>query len=635
MTETIKLTVAQAIVKFLNQQYYSVDGKEEPFVEGFFGIFGHGNVLGLAQALQEDPGHLKVYQGKNEQGMSHAASAFARQNLRQKIFAVTASAGPGSANIVTAAGTAAANNIPLLIFPADVFATRQPDPVLQQIEVDYSPTITTNDAFKPVSKFWDRIERPEQLMGSLIKGFEVLTNPATTGPVTICLPQDVEGMSYDYPVEFFNKRVHHLKRVSPDNQELQSASRLIAKSKNPILVVGGGAKYSEAQEVIKEFATKFNVPIVETHAGKSTIDSDFEYNLGGLGILGTSAANIAMKRSDLVIGLGTRYTDFTTSSKTIFNSEAQFININLNRVQTYKFDAVQMVADVKKSLEMLIDAVGDYRSKINNLADLKNDWNDERNRLANIKFDDKNFEPEIKGQFDQVLLNKYSAQLNTEYTQTRALIKLNDLIKDSTIVAAAGSLPGDVQRIWETNKFNTYHMEYGYSTMGYEVSGALGVRLADENEEVYALVGDGSFVMLHSELLTSLQYNKKINIILFDNSGFGSINNLQMGHGSRSYGTEFRDYKNDVINVDYAKIAEGYGAVSYKVNNEADLIAAISDAKKQSRSTLIEIKVLPKTMTEGYDNSWWRVGLSEVSDREQIDRLVSEQNEMLKNAKQY
>lgn len=363
MGEKIRLTTAQALVKFLNQQYISVDGVETPFVEGVFHIYGHGNVLGLGEALENNPGRLKSYQGKNEQGMAHAATAFARQNLRQKIFAVSASAGPGSANMVTAAGTAFANNIPVLFLPADTFATRQPDPVLQQLEHEHSTDLTTNEAFKAVSRYWDRIDRPEQLMSALIRAFEVLTNPATTGPATICLPQDVEAMAYDYPVNFFNKRVHYVDRKLPTQRELDGAIAAIKQSKRPVLLVGGGAKYSEAREELVALSEKANIPIVETHAGKSTVEFTHPNNLGGNGILGTSAANKAVMNADLIIGIGTRYTDFTTSSRTLFDfDKTTFLNINVNRGQAYKFDGFQVVADAKAALQSINKNIGDYQS---------------------------------------------------------------------------------------------------------------------------------------------------------------------------------------------------------------------------------------------------------------------------------
>lgn len=636
--ETIRLTTAQALVKFLNQQYIDVDGVETPYVEGIFHVFGHGNVLGLGQALADDPGHLKSFNGKNEQGMAHSAIAFARQNLRKKIFGVTTSAGPGAANLITAAGTALADHIPVLFLPADTFSTRQPDPVLQQIEMPESVAYTTNDAFKAVSKYWDRIERPEQLMSAMIHAFETLTNPVTMGPVTICLPQDVEGQAFDYPVSFFEKRVHYLNRVLPTEREILGAVKRIQESEHPVIIVGGGCKYSEAGEILKKIASNHHIPLVATHAGKSTVSSDFEYNLGGLGILGTSAANKAVMEADLVIGIGTRYTDFTTASKTIFkNEKVKFLNINVSRIQAYKMDAFQVVGDAKGTLEKIEPLFKDYQTKFDTeLKDWKEEWNTERNRLKEAHFNSSSYSPEIKDQFDQEILNDYSLALSTKLTQTEVLVHLNDMVdEDAIVIAAAGSLPGDLQRLWNPKKENTYHLEYGYSCMGYEIGGAVGVRLAEPKKEVYALVGDGSFLMLHSELVSSLQYGNKINIVLFDNAGFGCINNLQMDNGIRSYGTEFRYEDDRIMNINYAKIAEGYGAKSYRVSTISGLKEAIEDAKKQDQSTLIEVKVLPKSMTDGYDGSWWNVGISEVSNSDRTQQVLSEKKEKLSKEARY
>ncbi|HWO97085.1 MAG TPA: 3D-(3,5/4)-trihydroxycyclohexane-1,2-dione acylhydrolase (decyclizing) [Bacillus sp. (in: firmicutes)] len=635
---TIRLTTAQALIKFLNQQYVHIDGQEFPFVEGIFNIFGHGNVLGIGQALEQDSGHLKVIQGKNEQGMAHAAIAYSKQMLRKKIYAVTTSSGPGSANLVTAAGTALANNIPVLLLPADTYATRQPDPVLQQMEQEHSIAITTNDALQPVSRYWDRVTRPEQLMSALIRAFEVMTDPAKAGPATICISQDVEGEAFDYDEKFFEKRVHYIDRKSPNDRELNGAVELIKASKKPVVVVGGGAKYSEAREALIEFSERYNIPLVETQAGKSTVESSFQNNLGGLGITGTQAANRAAQQADLIIGVGTRFTDFATSSKTIFNFETtKFLNINVSRMQAYKLDAFPVVADAKSTFEALIPMLEGYVSEFGDtIAELKEEWLAERKRLSEVVFNRESFDPEIKNHFSQETLNEYADALNTELVQTTALIAINDTIDpDSIIICAAGSLPGDLQRLWHAEVPNTYHLEYGYSCMGYEVSGTLGLKLADPSKEVYTIVGDGSFLMLHSELVTAIQYNKKINVLLFDNSGYGCINNLQMDFGNGSYYCEFRTDDNQILNIDYAKLAEAYGAKAYRANTVEELKAALEDAKKQDKSTLIEMKVLPKTMTDGYEGSWWNLGVPEVSNRESIQRAYELKQEKLKKAKQY
>ncbi|WIG46892.1 3D-(3,5/4)-trihydroxycyclohexane-1,2-dione acylhydrolase (decyclizing) [Bacillus halotolerans] len=637
MGKKIRLTTAQALIKFLNQQYIHVDGKEEPFVEGIFTIFGHGNVLGIGQALEQDAGHLKVYQGKNEQGMAHAAMAYSKQMLRSKIYAVSTSVGPGAANLVAAAGTALANNIPVLFIPADTFATRQPDPVLQQMEQEYSAAVTTNDALKPVSRYWDRVTRPEQLMSSLLRAFEVMTDPAKAGPATICISQDVEGEAYDFDESFFVKRVHYIDRMQPSERELQGAAELIKASKNPVILVGGGAKYSGARDELIAISEAYDIPLVETQAGKSTVEADFPNNLGGMGITGTLAANKAARQADLIIGIGTRYTDFATSSKTAFDfDKAKFLNINVSRMQAYKLDAFQVVADAKVTLGKLRGLLEGYRSEFGStIKELKDEWLAERERLSKVTFKREDFDPEIKHHFSQEILNEYADALNTELPQTTALLTINETIaEDSVIICSAGSLPGDLQRLWHSNVPNTYHLEYGYSCMGYEVSGTLGLKLAHPDREVYSIVGDGSFLMLHSELITAIQYNKKINVLLFDNSGFGCINNLQMDHGSGSYYCEFRTDDNQILNVDYAKVAEGYGAKTYRANTVEELKAALEDAKKQDVSTLIEMKVLPKTMTDGYD-SWWHVGVAEVSEQESVQKAYEAKEKMLESAKQY
>jgi len=639
MANTIRLTTAQAVVKFLNNQYVYCDGEEIPFVEGIFNIFGHGNVLGIGQALQEDPGHLNVIQGKNEQGMAHAATAFAKEKLRKQIYAVTSSVGPGSANLVTASATALANNLPVLFLPGDTFASRQPDPVLQQIEQEHSTSTTTNDALKPVSRYWDRVERPEQLMSALLRAFEVLTNPVSAGPVTISIAQDVEGEAFEYDKVFFEKRVHYIDRISPVQETINRATEAIKKGEKPLLVIGGGAKYSGAGEAIADFANKYGVGLVETQAGKSTVVADHPYNMGGLGVTGTLSANLAAKDADVIIGVGTRYTDFTTSSKTAFNyTDAQFININVSRMQTYKMDAIQLVGDAKATIELLSEALEGYESAFRiDLETFKKQWNDERKRLSQIDVDltDENYRPEIDDGLGKEQLKKYEETLETNYAQTRALIRVNELIDPTSyVITSAGSLPGDMHRIWNPTVENTYHVEYGYSTMGYEIAGALGVKLAHPNQEVYSMVGDGSFLMLHTELVTALQYGHKMNIVLFDNSGYGCINNLQLEHGGNSYCTEFTKPNGSVFSVDYAQVAKGYGLNTYTANNDAELEEAIKHSKQSDVSTLIHVKVLPKTMTDGYEG-FWNVGVSEVSSSDIVEQRAEEMLQKRQQAKQY
>lgn len=643
--QTVRMTTAQALVKFLNQQYVEFDGKQQKFIKGIFTIFGHGNVVGLGQALEEDAGELEVYQGRNEQGMANAAMAFAKQKHRKQIMACTSSVGPGSANMITSAATASANNIPVLLLPGDVFATRQPDPVLQQIEQTHDLSISTNDAFRAVSKYWDRVNRPEQLMTAMIQAMRVLTNPADTGAVTICLPQDVQGEAWDFPSYFFQKRVHRIERRLPTKVSLADAVEMIKRKKKPIMICGGGVRYAEAAEELKQFAEAFRIPFGETQAGKSAIESNHPYNLGGIGVTGNVAANTIAKEADLVIGIGTRFTDFTTASKQLFqNKEVEFLNINISEFHANKLDALKVIADAKEALLALIDELQaiDYQSSYTvEIADAKEAWEKELARLHNVCFTDQDFKPEVEGHFDENL-NEYVDALGTQLTQTAVIGQINTLLdEDTIIVGAAGSLPGDLQRMWAANKPNTYHMEYGYSCMGYEVAGALGAKLAEPSKEVYAMVGDGSYQMLHSELVTSLQENKKINVLLFDNSGFGCINNLQMGNGMGSFGTEFR-YRNQetrkldgaIMKIDFAASAAGYGVKTYRVTSIEQLQEALKDAKKQTVSTLIDIKVLPKTMTNGYD-SWWHVGVAEVSNSQSVQTAYESKVSNLQKARSY
>ncbi|PEJ11481.1 3D-(3,5/4)-trihydroxycyclohexane-1,2-dione acylhydrolase (decyclizing) [Bacillus wiedmannii] len=643
--QTVRMTTAQALVKFLNQQYVEFDGKQQKFIKGIFTIFGHGNVVGLGQALEEDAGELEVYQGRNEQGMANAAMAFAKQKHRKQIMACTASVGPGSANMITSAATASANNIPVLLLPGDVFATRQPDPVLQQIEQTHDLSISTNDAFRAVSKYWDRVNRPEQLMTAMIQAMRVLTNPADTGAVTICLPQDVQGEAWDFPSYFFQKRVHRIERRLPTKASLADAVEMIKRKKKPVMICGGGVRYAEAAEELKQFAETFHIPFGETQAGKSAIESSHRYNLGGIGVTGNVAANTIAKEADLVIGIGTRFTDFTTASKQLFqNEEVEFLNINISEFHANKLDALKVIADVKEALRALIDElqVMDYQSSYTvEIGDAKEAWETELARLHNIRFTDQEFTPEVEGHFDGNL-NEYVDALGTHLTQTAVIGQINTLLDEGAIiVGAAGSLPGDLQRMWTSRKPNTYHMEYGYSCMGYEVAGALGAKLAEPSKEVYAMVGDGSYQMLHSELVTSLQENKKINVLLFDNSGFGCINNLQMGNGMGSFGTEFR-YRNQetrkldgaIMKIDFAASAAGYGVKTYHVTSLEQLQEALIDAKKQTVSTLIDIKVLPKTMTNGYE-SWWHVGIAEVSKSQSVQAAYESKVSNLQQARSY
>ena len=614
----MKLTMAQALVKFLDNQYVSFDGKETKFVKGIFGIFGHGCVVGIGQALEQGGHNLTYYQGHNEQGMAHAAIAFAKQKHRREIIACTSSIGPGALNMVTACGTATANRIPLLVLPGDTFACRQPDPVLQQIEQPTAVSTTANDAFRAVCKYWDRIERPEQLMTACINAMRVLTSPADTGAVCIAMPQDVEAEAFDYPDYFLQKRVWYIDRQLPSKREAEAAAEMIKAAKKPMMIVGGGVTYSESWKAALAFAEKFNIPIGETQAGKGQIPYDHPLNMGGVGVTGGAAANAIAKQTDLVIAVGTRLTDFTTCSKWGFqNPDVKMLSVNVCAFDAFKMDSTAVLADAKEGLDAIAALLGDYKSA----------WTTEY--------------AEAQKAYHAEIDRMYSIQLKDGFSQTRALGIINDFAaNDAIAMGSSGSLPGCMQRLWKSKGENTYHMEYGFSCMGYEICGALGAKLAAPDKDVYTFVGDGSFLMLHSELYTAVQEKAKINVMLFDNEGWGCIENLQNNQGTDTFGTRFTRRTDsgfldgDVIMTDYAKIAEGYGCKSYRVTNEEELKAALEDSKNYDIPVLFDIKVAHKSMSDGYD-SWWRVGVAEVSTSETVQKAYEEMSAEIKKARLY
>lgn len=637
------MTMAQALVKFLDNQYISFDGVETKFVEGVFTVFGHGIVVGLGQALDEDRGSLKVFQGKNEQGMAHCATAYAKQNNRRKIIACSSSIGPGSANMVTAAATATVNHIPLLLLPADTFSTRQPDPVLQQFEQPGSLSITTNDAFKPVCRYWDRVSRPEQLMTAMINAMRALTDVGNMGAVCVSVPQDVEGESYDYPDSFFEKRVHRIARPVPQPEEIDDIASIIANAEKPLVICGGGVRYSEAGEELCSFCEKFNIPYADTQSGKSATKSSHYLNLGGIGVTGNAAANSIAKDADVIIGIGTRFSDFTTASKSLYqNPNVKFVTINTSRFDAYKLDAVKCVGDAKRSIKALTEKLEklSYKSGYTNeIKEAKDAWAKEMKRLADYRYGE-SFEPMIKAGYESSI-EDFVKMTGSNITQTSAVALIREVISpDAIAVAAAGSLPGCLQRMWTTDVKDSYNMEYGYSCMGYEIAGALGSKLAEPDREVYAFCGDGSYLMLHSELITSIQEKKKINVLLFDNSGFGCINNLQMSNGIGNLATEFRsrddngELLGNFVPIDFAKCASGYGVKAYTAKNLDELRFALEDSKKQTVSTLIDIKVLPKTMTDGY-GAWWHVGIASTSSKKSVNEAYENKKKNLNKARKY
>jgi Acetolactate synthase len=640
------MTTAQALVRFLDNQYVSFDGRENKFVEGIFTIFGHGIVCGLGEALDSAQSGglsgLKVYQGKNEQGMAHAAMAFAKQNNRRKIIACSSSIGPGAANMITAAATATVNHVPLLLFPADAFSTRQPDPVLQQFEQVSSLAITTNDAYRAVCRYWDRIARPEQLMSAMINAMRVLTDTAETGAVCISLPQDVEGECYDFPEEFFRKRVHRIVRCVPAEEELAEAAERLLAAKKPLVICGGGVRYSEAGEALEQFCQEFAIPFAETQSGKTACLSSHPCNLGGLGVTGNSAGNDIAREADLIVGIGTRFSDFTTASKSLFGEGAEIVAVNTSRFDAYKLGAVKVVADAKLAILELGKRLrrAGYRSGYSEeIKAAKEGWEKEMAFLSSYSYDE-DFKPLI-GAGDPRTIPEFHKMTKSILTQTAVVARVRELIPaDAICVGAAGSLPGDLQRMWTSDIRYSYNMEYGYSCMGYEIAGALGSKLAEPAREVYAMCGDGSYLMLHSELVTSIQEHRKINVLLFDNSGFGCINNLEMSNGIGNLATEFR-YRDqegkllgDLIPIDFAACAAGYGVKTYRVKNMEELDAALKDSLGQEVSTLIDIKVLPKTMTDGY-GAWWHVGVAGVSENEKVRGAHENKQKNLEKARKY
>lgn len=619
MGNTVRLTMAQALVKFLTRQYLDVDGKQEQYVRGVLGIFGHGNAVGLGQALEQYKDEITFIPGKNEQEIAHVGVAFAKQMRRRAIYACTASIGPGSLNMVTAAGTASVNRIPILLLPSDAYADRQPDPVLQQLEHDSDYSATVNDAFRAISRYFDRIERPEQLMTAMLNAMRVLTDPAKTGAVTVCIPQDVQGEAYDYPEEFFARRVWYPERLVPAEGAIERAAELIAGSRRPLIVSGGGVRYSDAGQNVEEFARAFSIPVAETQAGKGEVSGQLETYVGCGGICGTLSANLLAKEADLVLFIGTKLNDFVTNSKAGYAPDAKFVSINVSRMDALKLDAVSVVADAKlgtAALQKKLAGLNYHAGWGDRIAEVRAAWKKERDSLRTL---------EAAGALDQ----------------TRVLMELNELLKDDNIVSASGSLPSDLERVWEVNRQGAYHLEYGFSCMGYEVSGALGVKMAEPEREVYAFVGDGGFMMGHSDLYTSIQERKKINVLLFNNAGHQCIHNLEVSQGMEMFGTEFRYREKplgapdgDYIDVNYATLASAYGCRTWRVRTVEELKAVVAESRKADVSTLIEIMVLPGTMTKGYEN-FWRVGTAQVSAKESVHAARERLDRVVKTLRKY
>jgi 3D-(3,5/4)-trihydroxycyclohexane-1,2-dione acylhydrolase (decyclizing) len=603
---TIRLTVGQALVRFLAAQRTERDGTEHRLIEGYLGIFGHGNVAGIGQALLEAAvsGERCPYlQGRNEQAMVHAAAAYARTRNRMSTLACTSSIGPGATNMVTGAALATISRLPVLLLPGDVFATRVADPVLQQLEYPGGLDVSVNDAFRPVSRFFDRVWRPEQLPAALLGAMRVLTDPAETGAVTLALPQDVQAQAWDWPAELFRERVWHVPRTPPDPAAIARAVPVIAAARRPLIVAGGGVLYSEACAALRDFAEATGIPVAQTQAGKSSLRSDHPLCVGAVGATGTTAANELAADADVVIGVGTRWTDFTTASRSAFADAAvKFVNLNVTAVDATKHAGVAVVADARAGLEAL-------RTELRGrgwVAD--NSW---RGRAT-----------ELRRRWDAAVEAAYMTPHRPLPAQAEVLGAVNDAAGDSGIVlTAAGSMPGDMHKLWRTGEPGTYHVEYGYSCMGYEIAGGLGAKLACPEREVFVLVGDGSYLMMASELVTAVQEGIKLIVVCVDNHGFASIGNLSESVGSQRFGTSYRfrgtggRLDGDFLPVDLAANASSLGADVLRTHTIEELRAALVKAKDSARTTVVCIETDPSVPAPSSE-SWWDVPVAEVAELE-------------------
>ncbi|GAA4702704.1 3D-(3,5/4)-trihydroxycyclohexane-1,2-dione acylhydrolase (decyclizing) [Pseudonocardia yuanmonensis] len=611
MGETIRLTVAQATVRFLAAQYSERDGEEQKLFAGCFGIFGHGNVAGLGQALLQaellDPGALPYVLGRNEQAMVHSAVAYARMRDRLQTWAVSSSVGPGATNMVTGAALATINRIPVLLLPADTFADRSASPLLQELELPSAGDVTVNDAFRPVSKYFDRVWRPEQLPAALLSAMRVLTDPVETGAVTVCFPQDVQAQAHDWPVELFAKRVWHVARPLPEKAALARAVEIIRSAERPLVVAGGGVHYSGATAALAAFAEATGIPVGQSQAGKGTLVYDHPQCLGAIGSTGTTAANAIARDADVVIGIGTRYSDFTTASRTAFqNPDVRFVNVNVAPIDAVKHSGASVLADARETLEALLPLLDGY-----SVADgykerytaLDAEW------TATVKAV---YEPEVPANGAGGLL-----------TQNEVIGMVNELSDPrDVVVCAAGSMPGDLHKLWQTRDAKGYHVEYGYSCMGYEVAGGLGVRMACPDRDVFVMVGDGSYLMMATELATAVQEGIKIITVLVQNHGFASIGSLSESLGSQRFGTKYR-YRSaetgrldgDVLPLDLAANAESFGIRVIRTKTPEDFAAAIGEAKAASDSTVIYVETDPLIGAPDSE-SWWDVPVSAVSELE-------------------
>ncbi|HMF97194.1 MAG TPA: 3D-(3,5/4)-trihydroxycyclohexane-1,2-dione acylhydrolase (decyclizing) [Vicinamibacterales bacterium] len=620
----VRLTMAQALVRFLTKQRTSRDGREQPLFGGMFGIFGHGNVAGIGQALQEHRDEMPYYLPRNEQAMVHTAAAYAKTHNRLRTLACTSSIGPGATNMITGAAAATINRVPVLLLPGDIFAGRRPAPVLQQLESSSSQDVSVNDCFKPVSRYWDRIERPEQIVTSLPEAMRVLTSPSETGTVTLALPQDVQAEAYDYPAALFEPRVWTVPRARADRDRLQEAAALVRASRRPMIIAGGGAIYSEATPALRAFVDGTGIPVGETQAGKGALPEPHPLVVGGVGATGTRAANVLARDADLVIVVGSRLSDFTTASKTAFQHEhVRFVAINVAEIDAHKHAAMPLIGDARVVLEELGELVAGYHvgtDYTETIGHLTAEWRAEVERVCAPARPALPARPGLPARPAPA-----APPAPPALTQAEVIGVLQSVLTpNDTIVCAAGSLPGDLHKLWRARDPKAYHLEYGYSCMGYEIAGGLGVKMAAPERGVYVLVGDGSYLMMAQEIATAVQERVAITIVVFDNQGFASIGGLSASVGCAGFGTRYRsrnhltgELDGDVLSIDFASNAASLGAHACCVDTLEALRSALAAAKKEPGPSVIVVPIDRDAKVGGYE-SWWDVPVAAVSTMDDV-----------------
>jgi 3D-(3,5/4)-trihydroxycyclohexane-1,2-dione acylhydrolase (decyclizing) len=597
MAKTIRLTMAQAVTRFMTAQMTEIDGEKLPIFGGVWAIFGHGNVAGIGEALWQVRDRLPTFRAHNEQAMAHAAIAYGKANFRRRFMAATSSIGPGATNMVTAAALAHVNRLPVLLLPGDVFANRLPDPVLQQVEGFADGTVSANDAFRPVSRYFDRITRPEQIIPALTRAMQVLTDPADCGPVTLSLCQDVQAEAYDYPASFFDERVWTQRRPRADLHELKLAAAALKKAKKPLIVAGGGVLYSQASAALAKFVEATGIPVCETQGGKSSLPDDHALNMGAVGVTGTTASNRLAEEADLVLAIGTRLQDFTTGSWALFKNDGKtVIGLNVQPFDAGKHRAATLVADAREGLKELAAAVDGWTAPAAWTANAKKGKAEWRKTAA-----------------------KYTAATNATPSDAQVIGAVQRALGSGVIlINASGGLPGELHKLWQAGAPGSYHGEYGYSTMGYEIAGGLGIKMAKPEQEVVVMLGDGSYLMLNSEIATSVMLGLKLTIVLLDNRGFGCINRLQMATGGQNFNNLLKDSRHEMMpEVDFAAHAASMGAIAEKLASIADLESALKKSRKNNRTTVLVIDTDPLISTDA-GGHWWDVAVPEVSERKQV-----------------